>query len=25
MTANEMAMNDWDWGPWGGYPYGWYY
>ena len=25
MTANEMAMNDWDWGPWGGWPYGWYY
>jgi hypothetical protein len=25
MTANEMAMNDWDWGPWGGYPGGWYY
>ena len=25
MTANEMAMNDWDWGPWGGWPGGWYY
>ncbi len=26
MTADENAMNDWDWGPWGGYPYpGWYY
>jgi hypothetical protein len=25
MTANEMAMNSWDWGPWGGWPYGWYY
>jgi hypothetical protein len=25
MTANEMAMNDWDWGPWGGYPGGWFY
>ena len=25
MTADEMAMNDWDWGPWGGSPYGWYY
>jgi hypothetical protein len=25
MTADEMAMNDWDWGPWGGYPMGWYY
>ena len=24
MTANEMAMS-WDWGPWGGWPYGWYY
>jgi hypothetical protein len=22
MTANEMSM---DWGPWGGYPMGWYY
>jgi hypothetical protein len=22
MTANEMSM---DWGPWGGYPFGWYY
>ena len=21
MTANEMAMS-WDWGPWGGWPYG---
>ena len=26
MTANINSMNDWDWGPWGGYPYpGWYY
>ena len=25
MTAQTMAMNDWDWGPWGGYPMGWYY
>jgi len=25
MTANEMSMNSWDWGPWGGYPMGWYY
>jgi hypothetical protein len=25
MTANEMAMDSWDWGPWGGWPYGWYY
>jgi len=25
MTANEMSMASWDWGPWGGYPYGWYY
>src|SRR3990167_4536944 len=25
MTANINSMNDWDWGPWGGYPYpGWY-
>ena len=24
LTANEMAMS-WDWGPWGGWPYGWYY
>jgi hypothetical protein len=25
-TANINSMNDWDWGPWGGYPYpGWYY
>ena len=20
MTAETMEMNDWDWGPWGGYP-----
>jgi hypothetical protein len=25
MTANEMSMANWDWGPWGGAPYGWYY
>ena len=25
MTANEMSMNSWDWGPWGGYPMGWYF
>ena len=25
MTANEMSMDNWDWGPWGGPPYGWYY
>jgi hypothetical protein len=25
MTAETMEMNDWDWGPWGGYPMGWYY
>jgi hypothetical protein len=25
MTATEMSMTEWDWGPWGGYPYGWYY
>ena len=25
MTAQTMEMNDWDWGPWGGYPMGWYY
>ena len=25
MTANEMSMDNWDWGPWGGAPYGWYY
>ena len=25
MTATEMSMNSWDWGPWGGYPMGWYY
>ena len=25
MTAETMAMNDWDWGPWGGWPGGWYY
>ncbi len=25
MTANEMSMYSWDWGPWGGYPMGWYY
>ena len=25
MTAQTMAMNDWDWGPWGGYPGGWFY
>jgi hypothetical protein len=25
MTAQEMEMNSWDWGPWGGYPMGWYY
>jgi hypothetical protein len=24
MTASEMDMA-WDWGPWGGYPMGWYY
>jgi hypothetical protein len=23
MTATDMAMT-WDWGPWGGWPYGWY-
>ena len=21
MTADINSMNDWDWGPWGGYPY----
>ena len=25
MTASEMQMAGWDWGPWGGYPIGWYY
>jgi len=25
MTATEMSMDSWDWGPWGGYPMGWYY
>jgi hypothetical protein len=27
MAAQEMEMysNNWDWGPWGGYPMGWYY
>jgi hypothetical protein len=25
MTAQEMEMYSWDWGPWGGWPYGWYY
>lgn len=25
MTAQEMEMNSFDWGPWGGWPYGWYY
>ena len=25
MTAETMEMNDWDWGPWGGYPRGWFY
>jgi hypothetical protein len=26
MTAQTMEMyNNWDWGPWGGYPMGWYY
>ncbi len=25
MTAQEMEMYSWDWGPWGGYPMGWYY
>lgn len=25
MTADEMSMSAWDWGPWGGYPMGWYY
>ena len=25
MTAQEMDMYSWDWGPWGGYPMGWYY
>ncbi len=25
MTAETMSMNDWDWGPWGGWPGGWYY
>ena len=25
MTAETMEMNNWDWGPWGGYPMGWYY
>jgi hypothetical protein len=25
MTANEMSMDNWDWGPWGGAPLGWYY
>ena len=24
VVANEM-MASWDWGPWGGYPGGWYY
>ena len=23
MTAQDMAMT-WDWGPWDGWPYGWY-
>jgi hypothetical protein len=25
MAASEMEMASWDWGPWGGYPMGWYY
>ena len=25
MTAQTMEMNEMDWGPWGGWPYGWYY
>ena len=25
LTAQTMEMNSWDWGPWGGWPYGWYY
>jgi hypothetical protein len=25
MTAQEMEMYSFDWGPWGGWPYGWYY
>ena len=25
MTAQTMEMESFDWGPWGGYPYGWYY
>ena len=25
MTAQEMDMYSFDWGPWGGWPYGWYY
>jgi hypothetical protein len=25
MTAQDMEMYSFDWGPWGGYPYGWYY
>lgn len=25
MAAQTMEMYDWDWGPWGGWPYGWYY
>ena len=25
MTAQEMDMYSMDWGPWGGYPMGWYY
>ena len=25
MTAQDMEMYSFDWGPWGGWPYGWYY
>jgi hypothetical protein len=24
-TNAQMMMANWDWGPWGGYPMGWYY
>ena len=24
-TAQTLPMYNWDWGPWTGWPYGWYY